>query len=400
VRSQRRDRMRAFVRFGIGAAIGVALWGVVIEAQSTSPSRSQSNSRVANVVQAVRRSYQRRPAEWRRQAAPCLHYLDETESFHNEGVAYFERASRARSSPEQSRLVRLGNDAIAERTRLIDEFWACTRRMIAGDVFGSQDRPTRTDTPPEPDRPVDPERPDDPTAPEVPDPPVRRPPTNPPQNPPGLPPGFPFPPAEAAPRRGSPTRRQPPRPVIVALGDSITEGYGLTRLQAYPAVLQGLLDSGGYRYQVMNRGVTNETSANGRARLQTALVPNTRILIVAFGLNDARAGRAIEAIRADLAAIIEEAQRGDIQVLLCGFRPTLTFSAQYEEQFRPMYRALAARYRVRLIPNLMVDVWSNDTLVQRDGFHPNAQGAEQIATLVSRHIHLMLRPNDARPPSR
>jgi hypothetical protein len=99
VRSQRRDRMRAFVRVGIGAATVAALWGAVVETQS--PSRSQSNAPVANVVQAVRRSYQRRPAEWRQRAAPCLHYLDEAESFHNQGVAYFEQASRARSSPEQ-----------------------------------------------------------------------------------------------------------------------------------------------------------------------------------------------------------------------------------------------------------------------------------------------------------
>jgi acyl-CoA thioesterase-1 len=386
--------LRAVAHVAVLAVVGVVLWSAVVDTQSPSPSRS--NSRVANVVQAVRRAYERRPPEWRRRAVSCLHYLDEAESFHNQGVAYFEDASRARSSPEQSRLVRLGNEAIAERQRLIDEFWACTRRMNSGDAFNSNDPPRRDETPPDPNRPNDPGPPFDPGPPGGPPPAERPPPTRTPENPPLFPPGFPLPPAEAAPRR-SPGPRQPPLPVIVALGDSITAGYRLRPLEAWPAVLQGLLQRGGYRFQVTNKGEVNDTARGARGRLQRALLPNTRILIVAIGLNDFKEGRAIPAIRADIAAIIEEAQRGSIDVLLCGFEAPPLRSPQDQALFVTMFRELAAQYRVRRLPNLVVDVWNKEGLTLPDGIHPNAAGARQIGELVYRHIRLMLRASASSP---
>jgi acyl-CoA thioesterase-1 len=383
-----RHHLRAVVHAAVLAAIGVVLWSVVADAQS--PSRSRSNSRVANVVQAVRRSYERRPPEWRRRTASCLPYLDEAESFHNQGVAYFEDASRARSSPEQTRLVRLGNEAIAERQRLIGEFWACTRRMNSGDVFNSNDPPRRDGTPPDPNRPSDSGPPFDPGPPAAPPSSERTPPTRTPENPPLFPPGFPLPPAEAAPRR-SPGRRQPPMPVIVALGDSITAGYRLRPLEAWPEVLQGLLQRGGDRFQVMNKGEVNDTARGARGRLASALLPNTRILIVAIGLNDFKEGRAIPAIRADIAAIIEAAQRRNIDVLLCGFEAPPLRSAQDQALFVTMFRELAAQYRVRRLPNLVVEIWNEEGLTLPDGIHPNVAGAQRIGELVYRHIRLMLR---------
>lgn len=383
-----RRRCGVLVDGAVGVAIVACLIGLTadLDAAATQASRSgtQTTGRAANVVQALRQEHYRRPAAWQRLAAPCLHYLDEAETFHNQGVDYFEQASRARSSPEQSRLVRLGNDAIAERQRLIAEYWACTRRTTSGDEFASQERPGRENPPP-----GDPGPPFDPGA-----PPPEGPASRPPGNPGFLPPGFPFPPAEAAPRR-SPPPRPTPLPVIVALGDSITAGYGLPRLQAYPEVLQSRLQRAGYRYQVMNAGRTNDTAAGARARLSQALTPNTRILIVALGLNESKAGRPVGDIRKDLAAILDEAQRRGIQVLLCGFEATLTFDSQYERDFTAMYAGLARQYMVRLVPNLLVEVWDNERLVQRDGFHPNAAGATAIANLVYRNLAPMLTKTSA-----
>src|SRR5690349_10576054 len=135
-------------------AAGILLAGdlTVVHGQS----RSTPSRPAENVVQGVRRSWEKRPADFRTRTASCLHYLDEAEARHNEGVAYFDAASRARSSAEQTPLVRKGNEAIAERTRLIKEFWACARRMTTGDEFHSQGPPRAPgkDQPP-PDDPID-----------------------------------------------------------------------------------------------------------------------------------------------------------------------------------------------------------------------------------------------------
>ena len=332
-------------------------------------------------MQAVRRSYERRPPEWRRRAAACLHYLDEAEAFHRQGEAYFVEASRARSSPEQSRLVRLGNDAIAERQRLIAEFWSCTRRMTAGDEFASNDRPPAKDIPP----PYDPELP-------VTDPPERE---RPPEGPGSwLPPGFPFPPAEARPRsRPPPSNRTPrptPVPIIVALGDSLTaDGKRLTTAEAWPGVVEERLLAQGAHYQVRNAGVDNDTSAAALARLNRALVPNTKILIVAIGMNDFKVRRPIPEITSNIGTIIRQAKARGIEVLLCAFEQEL-YGPPYDVQFKNMYTTLATQHGVEIVPNLMAVVWNDPRTYTTDGIHPNARGARQMAYKILPVLRPML----------
>ena len=362
------------------AAVGAQVSAASAVAQSRTVTR---DSRAKNVVQAVRLSYERRPPEWRKRAAPCLHYLDEAETFHNQGEAYFVQASRARSSPEQSRLVRLGNDAIAERTRLINEFWSCTRRMTEGDVFASQD-PPRRDIPP-PHDPIVP-----PDVPPIESGPPERPPTNPW---PTLPPGFPFPPADAqTPGRQAPRtdRRTPSAPTIVALGDSLTAGYGLRQGEAYPEVLQQRLRTEGFPHRVLNAGITNDTAAGARRRVQLLLTPQTRVLIVAVGLNDLKAGRRITDIEADIAAIIMEAQQRRVSVLLCGFTSPFKLDVAYDTEFKKMYQRLADRYRVAFLRDMMLIAWNTNGRTLPDDFHPNAEGARFIAAQVLRVLRPLL----------
>lgn len=353
--------------------------------ERTAP-RARAERPVENVVQAVRRSYERRPPEWRQRAAVCLHYLDEAEAFHRQGEAYFVAASRARSSPEQSRLVRLGNDAIRERQRLIDEFWACTRRTTAGDEFHSQDRrPPQDENTPPPHDPAD-------LPPGPPDvrPPIDTPPGNeqpPPPERPGswLPPGFPFPPAEA--RRPPPSSRTPPRStasVIVALGDSLTaDGTRLTTQEAWPGVVQERLNAQAQagqsqKFRVKNAGVDNDTSAMALARLDRVLEPNTKVLIVAIGMNDFKNRVPIATITSNIGAIIQRAQARGVTVLLCGFEEVL-HGPPYDDQFRAIYPQLQTRYNVRMVPNLMSVVWNDERTYTIDGIHPNARGAKQMA---------------------
>jgi acyl-CoA thioesterase I len=384
------------------AALCTTLATTSIAAQSrTTPRAGSRNAHAENVVQAARRSFERRPPEWQRLASPCLHYLDEAEAFHNKGVDYFEQASRARSSPEQTRLVRLGNEAIHERTRLINEFWSCTRRMTAGDEFHSQD-PPKTEKPPQdppPDEkgpPIDPKPPFDPGPPYVPPPgspglPPESPKT-PPPNDPGpwhLPPGFPFPPAEARPPRQPTNPRTPQAPLIVALGDSITAGSALQPNERYPKVLEGLLRADDYTHRVLNSGVDNDTADGARKRLPMILRLKPKILIVAIGANDGKKDRPIPEIEVDISAIIDTAKKSGTRVLLCGFGSTsiVRQDPEYDAQVRAMFQRLADVHQVPFVRNLMSIVWGTKGLTY-DGVHPNAEGARTIA----RQVYVKLRP--------
>jgi acyl-CoA thioesterase I len=379
--------VRATIALGFVLGLGPALIGVA-QQERTAP-RARQDRPVENVVQAVRRSYERRPPEWRRRAAACLHYLDEAEAFHRQGEAYFVAASRARSSPEQSRLVRLGNDAIRERQRLIAEFWACTRRTTTGDEFASQDRPPQKITPGDPEIPPNSDPPDlpppliPPVLPEREQPPER----------PGswLPPGFPFPPAEARPPSRSP--RTPPRsavPVIVALGDSLTaDGNRLTTAEAWPGVVEERLKAQGQNYRVKNAGVDNDTSAMALARLDRELDPNTKVLIVAIGMNDFKDRLPINTIKSNIGAIIQRAQGRGVKVLLCAFEE-VRHGPPYDDQFKDIYKQLQEQYRVPMVRNLMFVVWNDPRRFTTDGIHPNQDGAKQMAYKILPVLRPML----------
>lgn len=380
----------------VSAAMPAAVSMTPVAVQDQTAPRARQGRRVENVVQAVRRSYERRPAEWRRRAAACLHYLDEAEAFHRQGEAYFVEASRARSSPEQSRLVRLANDAIRERQRLIDEFWACTRRTTTGDEFASQDRRRPSEIPP-PDDPGQLPDPDPPDLPVGPPPTTTPPPGKEPPERPGswLPPGFPFPPAEA--RRPSPSpsesRRTPPRstvPVIVALGDSLTaDGTRLTTAETWPGVVEERLKAQGQNYRVKNAGVDNDTSARALARLDRALEPNTKVLIVAIGMNDFKDRLPIDAIKSNIGSIIQRAQARGVTVLLCAFEE-IRHGPPYDDQFKAIYPELQARYRLPMVRNLMSVVWNDPRTFTTDGIHPNARGARQMAYKILPVLRPML----------
>lgn len=396
---RRWERVAAIVRSTIVLGLGAALLGVSattpsavsmtpVAVQEQTTARARQDRRVENVVQAVRRSYERRPTEWRRRAAVCLHYLDDAEAFHRQGEVYFVAASRARSSPEQSRLVRLANDAIRERQRLIDEFWACTRRTTTGEEFASQDRRPPREIPP-PDDPEEPPIPPEVLPPTMPVPPGKEPP---PERP-GLwlPPGFPFPPAEARPPARSP--RTPPRstvPVIVALGDSLTAaGVRVTTAEAWPGVVEERLNVQGQSYRVKNAGVDNDTSAMALARLNRALEPNTKVLIVAIGMNDFKDRLPIDTIKLNIGAIIERAQARRVKVLLCAFEE-IRHGPPYDDQFKAVYSQLQAQYRVPTVRNLMSVVWNDPRTYTTDGIHPNARGARQMAYKILPALRPML----------
>jgi acyl-CoA thioesterase-1 len=179
-------------------------------------------------------------------------------------------------------------------------------------------------------------------------------------------------------------------PRIVALGDSLTSGRGIGKADAYPAVLQERLENEGYNYQMVNAGVSGDTTGRALRRFQDALVGDVRILIVALGANDGLRGASVDQVKSNLSVIIEEAQRRNIAVVLVGMDALPVHGWAYSLAFHRAYDDLAARYGVPLVPSVLVNVMTNPALMQSDRVHPNQAGARAIASLIWPHLQPLL----------
>jgi len=172
------------------------------------------------------------------------------------------------------------------------------------------------------------------------------------------------------------------RPRIVFLGDSLTAGLGLAMSESYPSLVQKRLDAAGLDFEVVNAGVSGDTSAGGLARLDWALDGDVRILVVALGGNDALRALPADELRRNLGTIIERAQTRGITVLLAGMEAPPNFGRDYIVSFHRVYPALAQQYHVAFVPFLLQGVAGSETLNQRDGIHPTAAGARILADTV------------------
>jgi acyl-CoA thioesterase-1 len=171
----------------------------------------------------------------------------------------------------------------------------------------------------------------------------------------------------------------PARPRIVVLGDSITAGLGLAPAEAYPHLLQQRLNEEGLAYDVVNAGVSGDTSAGGLSRLEWALDGDVELLIVALGGNDALRGLPVAELKRNLSAIISRAQAQGITVVLAGMEAPPNYGREYAAAFHRVYPALAREYGVALVPFLLQGVAGIPRLNQPDGIHPTAAGARIVA---------------------
>jgi acyl-CoA thioesterase-1 len=168
----------------------------------------------------------------------------------------------------------------------------------------------------------------------------------------------------------------------VALGDSLTAGLGLLEAQAFPALLQTKIDEDGYQFEVMNAGVSGDTSAGGLRRLDWALEGNVRVLIVALGANDGLRGLPVAEMKQNLGTIIDRAREKNVVVILAGMEAPPNYGPEYVQSFRAAYREVASSKRVIFIPFLLDKVAGVGTLNQADGIHPNEEGARIIADTI------------------
>ena len=173
------------------------------------------------------------------------------------------------------------------------------------------------------------------------------------------------------------------RPKIVVLGDSLTAGYGLLEMQAYPALLQGKLDAEGYKWEVVNAGISGDTSAAGLQRVNWALGQgDVRILILELGANDGLRGLSVAEMKKNLAGIIEAARAKGASVMLVGMEAPPNFGPEYTVSFRQVFRDLAKEYKITFLPFLLDRVAGNPALNQGDGIHPNVEGTVIVADTV------------------
>ncbi|MGI9167930.1 MAG: arylesterase [Pyrinomonadaceae bacterium] len=179
-------------------------------------------------------------------------------------------------------------------------------------------------------------------------------------------------------------------PKIVAFGDSLTAGLGLSAQETYPALLRERLKQDGYDYEMVNSGVSGDTSAGGVRRIDWALDGDVRFLILELGANDFLRGQPVAETKKNLAEIIDRAQSKNAKVLLAGMLAPTNTGREYEDQIRNMFSDLARENGVTLIPFLLEGVGGVESLNQPDGVHPNAAGTKMMAETVYKYLKPML----------
>ena len=178
------------------------------------------------------------------------------------------------------------------------------------------------------------------------------------------------------------------------LGDSLTAGYGLDVEQSVPSLVQKQLDAEGYTYDVVNAGVSGDTSAGGLRRLDWSLDGNVRILVVELGANDGLRGLPVAEMKQNLKTIITAAKRRGIDVLLTGMEAPPNYGSAYTSDFRRAFRDLAGEEHVALMPFYLYQVAGVPALNIADGMHPNPTGARIVEANLWRSLKPLLDKQD------
>lgn len=173
------------------------------------------------------------------------------------------------------------------------------------------------------------------------------------------------------------------RPVtVVMLGDSLTAGLGLPDQDSPPSQLQRLLRAQGHDIVIVNAGVSGDTVADGLARLDWAVGDDADAVVVALGANDMLRGRDPALTRRDLDALLAKLAERKLPVLVCGMLAARNLGPAYAAAYDPMFRELAEKHGAALYPFLLDGVALDRSLNQKDGLHPNREGAAKIAAAL------------------
>ncbi len=181
------------------------------------------------------------------------------------------------------------------------------------------------------------------------------------------------------------------KPKIVAFGDSLTAGFGLAEKDSYPYLLQKKLDADGFNYEVVNAGVSGETSLGGLERIDWVLEQdNVDILVLELGANDLLRGLPVAKMKENLGTIIKKAKSKNVKVLLCGMLAPDTMGAQYQRDYVMAFPDLASEHKVEFLPFVLENIALKKELNQADGIHPNAEGSKIMTDNIYKSLKPML----------
>ena len=178
--------------------------------------------------------------------------------------------------------------------------------------------------------------------------------------------------------------------LIVALGDSLTEGFGVSREEAYPHLVEQELIRKGYSVRIVNAGISGSPSASAPSRMQWFLRVKPDIVILALGGNDGLRGLSLKHMKKNLGEAIKLAISKNIKVLLAGMQIPLNYGQDYTKSFKSTFYELAEKYDLPLIPFLLKDVGNVPILNLPDGIHPNPEGHKIISQTVIEHLEPLL----------
>jgi len=174
---------------------------------------------------------------------------------------------------------------------------------------------------------------------------------------------------------------------VIAIGDSLTAGYGLDQADGLvPQLGRWLEANGAPGVEIVNMGVSGDTTAGGRARLDWVLAEGADAVILALGGNDVLRGIMPAESRANLAAMLEELAKRGLPVLLVGMAAPKNYGPEYKQEFDAIYPALAGEYGALLDPYILAGIDSDLSLFQEDGLHPNAGGVARIVARLGPRV--------------
>ncbi len=171
---------------------------------------------------------------------------------------------------------------------------------------------------------------------------------------------------------------------ILFLGDSLTSGYGLSTEVAFPAVIQAKIDSLGLGYEVVNAGISGETTSAGLSRMNWMLKRRIDVLVIELGANDGLRGVPLKVTRQNLQAIVDSSRKAypNVNVVLAGIQVPPNLGPEYTSEFKEIFPELAAKNKVALIPFLLEGVGGIPELNLADGIHPTVAGHRKVAENV------------------
>lgn len=171
---------------------------------------------------------------------------------------------------------------------------------------------------------------------------------------------------------------------ILFFGDSLTAGYGLTKEQAFPALIEKELNQNGGDFEVINAGLSGETSAGGLSRIDWILKKHIDVFVLELGANDGLRGLPISQTKKNLQGIIDKvkAKYPDTKIVIAGMMVPPNLGPEYSKEFQAIFPHIARKNNATLIPFLLENVAGDKDLNQADGIHPNVEGHKIVANTV------------------